>query len=292
MKFLLVTGVSGGGKSQTVKFLEDLGYFCMDNIPPVMIPKIRELFDVSETSIGKVAFVIDICNRDFFDNFESVIKQMKDDVSINFSVLFLECSDSVILNRYKENKRLHPLASGFIDNKSAIELERKWIDPIKAISDYIIDTTSFSIWDLKKEIYAIFGSDRKEKGIKAEIMSFGFKHGIPATCDYVFDVRFIPNPYYVQELRKMTGMDDPVREFVMKRDETKAFMKKLCDMIKFLMPMHENEGKDFLVIGIGCTGGRHRSVSIAEELGSYISKSGYKANVIHRDMKNDVNHMN
>ncbi len=290
MRYLLVTGVSGGGKSQAVKFLEDLGYFCMDNIPPLLLPKIQELFETSETSIQKVAFVIDIRNREFFSAFEHAIEFMREDPNNKFSVLFLDCSDEVILNRYKENKRRHPLADDHTSNHNAIEMERDWLGDVKKMSDYIIDTSFYSVWDLKKEIYEIFGNDRKENGVKVEIMSFGFKHGIPSTCDYVFDVRFIPNPYYIPELRFKTGIDKSVREYVMQREEADAFLDKTFDMIKFLLPFHESEGKDVVVIGIGCTGGRHRSVAIAEELKKNISKTGYSVTVSHRDMFNDVNH--
>lgn len=290
MEILLVTGVSGGGKSQAVKFLEDIGYFCMDNIPIVLLPKIYDLFNESETNHNRIAFVTDIRNRDFLHNTEDVIRKLKENKDIKFSILFMECSDAVILNRYKENKRLHPIADENTDNAKAVTLERKYIEKLKDYADYIIDTSNYSIWDLKREITKLFGKGNKQKGIKVECMSFGFKHGIPTLCDLVFDVRFLPNPYYVPELKNQTGLDAPVREYVLSRKEAEQFMKKLTSMIKFLLPHYEKEGKDLLVIGIGCTGGRHRSVAITEALKDSLAESGYPAIAMHRDMNNDFNH--
>lgn len=290
MEILLVTGVSGGGKSQAVKFLEDIGFFCMDNIPIVLLPKIYDLFNESETSHNRIAFVTDIRNRDFLHNIEDVIKRLKENKDIKFSILFMDCADEVILNRYKENKRMHPIADENTDNYKAIELERKYIGKLKDYSDYIIDTSNYSIWDLKREIIRLFGKGKKQKGIKIECMSFGFKHGIPTLCDLVFDVRFIPNPYYVPELKNLTGIDEPVKDYVMSKKETQLFMKKLVSMLKFLLPYYEKEGKDMLVVGIGCTGGRHRSVAVTEALKSSLSECGYSASSMHRDMNNDFNH--
>lgn len=291
MEILLVTGVSGGGKSQAVKFLEDIGFFCMDNIPIVLLPKIYELFNESETSHSRIAFVTDIRNRDFLHNTEDVIMKLKENKDIKFSILFMECSDEVILNRYKENKRMHPMSDENTDNYKAIKLERKYIGKLKEHSDYVIDTSNYSIWDLKREINNLFGKGKKEKGIKIECMSFGFKHGIPSLCDLVFDVRFIPNPYYVLELKNLTGLDEPVKEYVMSKKETQLFMKKLVSMLKFLLPYYEKEGKDMLVVGIGCTGGRHRSVAVTEALTSNLSELGYHTSSVHRDMNNDINHL-
>lgn len=200
----------------------------------------------------------------------------------------MDCSDEKILKRYKELKRLHPWARDGVDNKTAIEMERKSIAPVKLISDYIIDTTEMSIWNLKNEMFQIFGADRKQSGIKTEIISFGFKNGIPATCDIVFDVRFIPNPYYVQKLKMKTGLDSEVRDFVMSGDAAETFLARFFDIIKMLLPLYQNEGKELIVIGIGCTGGQHRSVAIAEELGKRISSLGYSVAVSHRDISKDI----
>lgn len=290
MEILLVTGVSGGGKSQAVKFLEDIGFFCMDNIPIVLLPKIYDLFKESETSHNRIAFVTDIRNRDFLHKTEEVLKKLKANKDIKFSILFMECSDQVLLNRYKEHKRLHPIADENTDNSKAISMERKYIGELKDYADYIIDTSNYSIWDLKREIIRLFGKGNKQKGIKVECMSFGFKHGIPTLCDLVFDVRFLPNPYYVPELKNLTGLDEPVRDYVLSKKEAQQFMKKLTAMIKFLLPHYEKEGKDVLVVGIGCTGGRHRSVAITEALKTDLIESGYPATSAHRDMNNDFNH--
>ncbi|MBE7065764.1 MAG: RNase adapter RapZ [Ruminococcaceae bacterium] len=290
MEILLVTGISGGGKSQAIKFLEDIGYFCMDNIPIVLLPKIYELFNESETCHNRIAFVTDIRNREFLHNTEDVIRKLKANKDIKFSMLFMECSDAVILNRYKEHKRRHPIADDDTDNAKAVAIEREYIGELKDYADYVIDTSNYSIWDLKREITKLFGKGNKQKGIKVECMSFGFKHGIPTLCDLVFDVRFLPNPYYVPELKNLTGLDEAVRDYVFSMKETQQFMKKLTSMLKFLLPHYEKEGKDVLVVGIGCTGGRHRSVALTEALKANLAESGYSATSMHRDMNNDFNH--
>lgn len=288
MKFLFLTGISGAGRTQAAKFLEDLGYFCIDNMPAPLLTKFKEFFLINETKTNKIAFVIDIRNGDFVDEFIGFVKALNDEGVIHTEVLFMDCSDEKILKRYKELKRLHPWARDGVDNKTAIEMERKSIAPVKLISDYIIDTTEMSIWNLKNEMFQIFGADRKQSGIKTEIISFGFKNGIPATCDIVFDVRFIPNPYYVQKLKMKTGLDSEVRDFVMSGDAAETFLARFFDIIKMLLPLYQNEGKELIVIGIGCTGGQHRSVAIAEELGKRISSLGYSVAVSHRDISKDI----
>ena len=286
MKFLFVTGISGAGRTQASKFLEDLGYFCIDNIPAQLLPKLRELYVSKELDVKKIALVIDIRSGSFYNEFIEFVKDIKTSDDIETEVLFLDCDDARILNRYKEMKRLHPLSKNGIDNKTALHEERKAIAPVLELADYVIDTTDFSIWDLKREIYAIFGGNRKNLGIKTEILSFGFKYGIPTECDIVFDVRFLPNPYYIDELRRKTGLDDEVRSYVMSQTAAEDFITRLFDLIKMTLPLYGNEGKELLVIGIGCTGGQHRSVAIADELGKRISALGYGVAVSHREKKN------
>jgi len=286
LKFLFVTGISGAGRTQASKFLEDLGYFCVDNIPAPLLPKLRDLYVNDELNIEKIALVIDIRIGSFYNDFIEFVKDVKKSDDIDAEVLFLDCDDSRILNRYKEMKRLHPLSRNGIDNKTALREERKAIAPVLELADYVIDTTDFSIWDLKREIYSIFGGNRKTLGIKTEVLSFGFKYGIPSECDIVFDVRFLPNPYYVDALRNQTGLDDEVRSYVMSQPAAEEFISKFFDLIKMTLPLYSNEGKELLIVGIGCTGGQHRSVAIADEIGKRVSVLGYSVAVSHREKKN------
>lgn len=286
MEFLFLTGISGAGRTQASKFLEDLGYFCIDNMPAPLLPGLKELYLADPSKPEKIALVIDIRSGDFYGSFITFVQEMKKDNAVKTEVLFMDCSDEKILNRYKELKRFHPWARDGVDNKRALALERETLAPIRQISDFIVDTSEMSIWDLKREIAEIFGKGRRENGLHVDVISFGFKHGIPPACDLVFDVRFLPNPYYKPELKHLTGLDAPVREYVLLQENTGIFLDKLFDMLKMLLPLYQNEGKELLAVGIGCTGGQHRSVAIAEEIGKRVSSLGYTTAVSHRDMKN------
>ena len=282
MSFLILTGMSGAGKTQATKFLEDIGYFCIDNMPLKLIPKFGEMYKRSEFTNKKTALVTDIRSGDDFTDLYHFIEDMNM-IGEFVKVVFIDCSDTVILNRYKENKRLHPLAEDG-DNVRAIEMERNKLAQLKAISDVIIDTSAYSVWELKKNIVKLFGTSEDENGIKLHVISFGFKHGLPQTCDLVFDVRFLDNPYYVAALKSLTGDDEPVRNYVMESPNCAEFLKKLIDMVDFLYPLYRAEGKEILEIGIGCTGGKHRSVAIANEITSIFKEKGYSVFKEHRDI--------
>lgn len=282
MSFLILTGMSGAGKTQATKFLEDIGYFCIDNMPLKLIPKFGEMYKRSEFTNKKTALVTDIRSGDDFTDLYHFIEDMNM-IGEFVKVVFIDCSDTVILNRYKENKRLHPLAEDG-DNVRAIEMERNKLAQLKAISDVIIDTSAYSVWELKKNIVKLFGTSEDENGIKLHVISFGFKHGLPQTCDLVFDVRFLDNPYYVAALKSLTGDDGPVRNYVMESPNCAEFLKKLIDMVDFLYPLYRAEGKEILEIGIGCTGGKHRSVAIANEITSIFKEKGYSVFKEHRDI--------
>lgn len=274
--------MSGAGRTQATKFLEDLGYFCIDNMPPMLLPKFGELYVLNEMKIDKLALVMDVRSGDFYNDLIKFMDEMKK-VNVEVSILYLDCSDEVLINRYKENRRLHPLAQTG-NNLEGILIERQRLSALKGQSDYIIDTTKFSVWDLKKEITKIFKDESSQIDLIVNLVSFGYKYGLPFSCDLLFDVRFIPNPFYVPELRNYTGNDENVKEYVLYAEETKVFLDKLVDLLKFLLPLYQVEGKKTLTIGIGCTGGKHRSVAITNELSRLLNNLGYKPSIEHRDI--------
>ena len=247
-----------------------------------MLSEIMPSFKRSEFTNKKTALVTDVRSGDDFSDLYHFIEDMKA-IGEPIKVVFIDCSDSVILNRYKENKRIHPLAEDG-NNITALEEERQMLAHLKELSDVIIDTSAYSVWELKKNIVKLFGTAEGEGGIKINIISFGFKHGLPQTCDLVFDVRFLDNPYYVAELKNLTGNDAPVRDYVMHLENCPEFIKKLEDMITFLLPLYRSEGKEILEIGIGCTGGKHRSVAITNELAERFKQKGYSVFSEHRDI--------
>jgi len=256
MKFLIITGVSGAGKSLVVKYLEDLGFFCIDNLPPVLIPKIAEICMQSRGKLNKIALVIDIRGGELFNALFPELNALKES-GLSYEILFLEASDKVLIKRFKESRRIHPLApEGRL--MKGINQERELLKEIKRIATYVVDTSNLTPRQLKEEICNIFVEGKKFDGMIINIISFGFKYGIPIDCDLVFDVRFIPNPYYIDSMKKLTGKNDTVREYVLGFNETKGFLSKLYDMLEFLIPGYIKEGKSQLVVGIGCTGGRHR----------------------------------
>lgn len=284
MRFVIVTGMSGSGKSTTMKMLEDAGFYCADNMPVPLIEKFMELLAMPENDIDKVALGLDVRADQFFDDLAGLLKRLRDS-NYAFEVLFLDSSNQVLLKRYKETRRLHPLSSDG-DLMNGIESERKLLEGIKAEADYIIDTTNLLTRELKAELDRIFVKNKKHNSLMINVMSFGFKHGIPQDADLVFDVRFLPNPFYIDDLKKKTGLDKEVQDYVMNYKEAHDFLDKLTDMVKFLIPNYVNEGKYQLVIGIGCTGGQHRSVTLAGELYNRLKDKGdYGLTLRHRDIK-------
>lgn len=288
MRFVIVSGMSGAGKSTALKMLEDVGYFCADNLPVPLIPKFAELLHVPGTEMNKVALGVDIRSGSTFGELEKVLDEM-DRAGFEYEILFLESSDDVLIKRYKETRRFHPLAGSNERIESGIALEREKIRFLKNKADYLLDTSHMLTRELKKELNKIFVENKDYKNLYVTVLSFGFKYGIPSDADLVFDVRFLPNPYYVEGLRPLSGNDKEVRDFVMNNDKAEAFLKKLVDMIEFLIPNYISEGKTQLVIGIGCTGGKHRSVTLANELYEALERSDhYGSRIEHRDIGKDA----
>ena len=287
MRFVIVTGVSGAGKTAALKMLEDANYFGVDNLPIPLLEKFASLMpEIHGEDVQNVAIGIDARSGRSLDELEIVLDRMKK-AGYLFEILFLDAGDSVLVKRYKETRRSHPLAStGRIDE--GIRLEREKMNFLRKRADYIIDTTHLLTRELKKELERIFVNNQKFQNMMVSVLSFGFKYGIPADADLVFDVRFLPNPYYVDELRPLTGEDERVFRYVMENALAGEFSDKLEDMIRFLIPQYVNEGKTSLVVAIGCTGGKHRSVSLARELFSRLEASKeYGFRMEHRDIGKD-----
>jgi len=288
MRFVIVTGMSGAGKTQAVRSLEDLGYFCVDNLPPTLIPKFAEACFQTEGKIDKIAIVVDIRGRRFFDDLFDSLNILNDEGYV-YEVLFLEATDEVLVKRYKESRRKHPLApDGRVIN--GISIEKKKLKAIREKANKIINTSKLSNKELNEELINHFGEvGQIETQLLINVVSFGFKYGIPVDSDLVFDVRFLPNPYYIPELKPFSGLEKPVRDYVLTKTETKEFLDKLIDMLLFLIPNYKNEGKRQLIISIGCTGGRHRSVAIANKVYEMLCHNGHNVTVDHRDISEDVN---
>ncbi|HOM01651.1 MAG TPA: RNase adapter RapZ [Acetivibrio sp.] len=285
MRLLIITGISGAGKSLVVKYLEDIGFFCVDNLPPVLISKFAEICVKSRGKISKIALVIDIRGGELFNDLVPELNALKE-AGIDYEILFLDASDHVLIKRYKESRRIHPLAAEGRLVKG-IKTEREILSQVRKNATYVIDTSNLMPRQLKEEILAIFVEGRKFDGMIVNIVSFGFKYGIPIECDLVFDVRFIPNPYYIDSMRNKTGKEEVVRDYVMGFAETTDFLTKLEDLLDFLIPNYIKEGKSQLVIGVGCTGGRHRSVAISEALFSYLCGKQHRVFIDHRDIDKD-----
>lgn len=286
MRFLIVTGMSGAGKSSVLKFLEDLDYFCVDNLPPALIPKFAEVCTKAEGDIDKIALGIDIRGGRLFDDLFMSIQEISGDYECQ--IVFLDASDDVLIKRYKETRRSHPLAKNE-RIETGIEKERALLLEVKKRANYIIDTSQTLTRHLKEKINDIFVEDKKFSSLMITVLSFGFKYGVPQDADLVFDVRFIPNPFYIAELKEQTGADKAVREYVLSWPVSNVFLEKLVDMSEFLIPNYVAEGKNQLVIAIGCTGGKHRSVALANELYNTLQKHGQSVIIKHRDITRDHN---
>ncbi len=283
MRFVVVTGMSGGGKSTALKMLEDAGFYCVDNLPLSLIEKFVELISMPNSEISKVALGLDVRSDQSFKDATLVLKQLKGR-GYQFEILFMDANDDVLIKRYKETRRVHPLAQdGRLED--GVKKERSVLDDIKRNADYVIDTTNLLTRELKEELDRIFVGNGEYNSLMVTVMSFGFKHGIPADADLVFDVRFLPNPFYIEELKHKTGNDKEVQDYVLSFQESEEFLAKLADMIRFLMPNYVKEGKYRLVIAIGCTGGKHRSVTLANELYRRMKNEGkYGIKLFHRDI--------
>lgn len=280
MDFIVVTGLSGSGKSQAMNCLEDLGYYCIDNLPPALIKNFIELA-VQDKKIQKAAFGIDIRGGEFFDDLRNGLEDLKE-AGMNFKVLFLEASDEVLIRRYKETRRIHPLAlDGSIPD--GISREREKLTDIRRDADYIVDTSNMKVAQFHEELRNLLSSD-EATGFTITIQSFGYKHGIPLDADMVFDLRFIPNPYYLPSLRNLTGNSQKVRDYVMKTPQAQGFVEKAYTLIDELIPFYIKEGKAQLVLAFGCTGGQHRSVAMANLFTEMFQQAGRRILTIHRDL--------
>ncbi|MDD9270885.1 RNase adapter RapZ [Paenibacillus sp. GCM10023248] len=285
-KLVIITGMSGAGKTIAVQSLEDLGFFCVDNLPPVLIPKFAELIVQSMGKIGKVALVIDLRGREFFTALQESLRYIRENYTLSYEILFLDATDATLVQRYKESRRRHPLAPEGAPLEG-IGLERKLLEELKGLATQVIDTSSLKPVQLKERIISRF-TNLETNRISINVISFGFKYGVPIDADLIFDVRFLPNPHYVEQLRPQTGQDPDVYDYVMKWSETQEFLTKLLDMLNFLMPQYKKEGKSQVVVGIGCTGGKHRSVAITEYLGKVLGNSETEAvRLSHRDAERD-----
>ncbi len=285
MKFVIVTGMSGAGKSTVLKFLEDINYFCADNLPPALLLKFAELFEQG-SEIDKVALGIDIRGGRLFNEFFNGLSLLREN-GYDYEVLFLDASDESLIKRFKETRRTHPLSkTGSIEE--GIQKERETLQEAKKRADYIIDTTNILTRELKEKINSIFVLNENFESLIITVCSFGFKYGIPIDSDLVFDVRFLPNPFYIQELKESTGNDSPVAKYVLGFKESQIFLEKLTDMMEFLIPQYIKEGKNRLVISIGCTGGKHRSVTLANELYKTLADKKHSVRLKHNDIEKDA----
>jgi UPF0042 nucleotide-binding protein len=283
MEFLIISGLSGAGKSRTADILEDLDFYCVDNMPVALIPKFAELCLATRGRYERVALVTDVRERANFDELFKALDSLWE-MELDYRILFVEADVPTIVQRYKETRRRHPLAPEGGSIESAVRREIKLLENLRERADYVINTSKTTLGQLQSEIYRLFMGENAARGLSVNVMSFGFKYGIPIEADLVFDVRFLPNPFYVAELKQLSGMDEPVHEFVMKYTVTQEFLSRLTELIGFLLPQYIEEGKHNLTIAVGCTGGHHRSVVIARELADFVKRQGQDATLINRDI--------
>ena len=283
MQFVIISGMSGAGKSKAASDLEALGFYCVDNMPAEMIPQFAQLCLATKGRYEKVALVTDVRASMTFDALFQALQKL-DEMHLQYSIYYIEASTEVIIKRYKETRRLHPLMKDGSTLADAIGRERELLAPVRNRASAIIDTSILSTGKLRGILIDLVAGGMREHSMDVRVVSFGFKYGLPLEADLVFDVRFLPNPYYIPELKHQTGLDEPVRNFVFKYQQTLDFTAKVEDLLSFLLPNYLDEGKTDLVIAVGCTGGKHRSVCIAKELYEFVSKKGYAATLSHRDM--------
>lgn len=285
-RLVIITGMSGAGKTQAVRALEDLGYFCVDNLPPALIPKFAELCSQSAGKVSRIALVVDIRGREFFDTLAQVLEEMEKQGQV-YEVLFLEASDEVLIRRYKESRRRHPLAAqGRVSD--GIVRERARLEPIRGRATHVIDTTGMATAKLREKLTSLFATGAQMQRMSITVVSFGFKHGLPLDADMVFDVRFLPNPFYVENLRRKSGVTPEVGEYIAKWPVSQQFQERLWSFVDYLIPHYVDEGKSHLIIAIGCTGGMHRSVYIAQKLYERLRNHGYKITIEHRDIRHNL----
>ena len=283
MEILIISGRSGGGKSKAASFLEDMGFYIVDNMPAGMIMKFAEFCAAGSGRYSRVALVYDVRTADTFDEFLEVLNTLRQQ-KYNCRLLFLEAEVEAIIKRYKETRRLHPLQEQTGSLEAAVNQEIGMMAPVRAQADVVINSTTYSTARLRRELLWLFGGEQRTGEMQVSLVSFGFKHGLPMEADLVFDVRFMPNPFYIDAMREKTGLDREVRDYVFSFQETEQFMEKLRELLGFVLPLYREEGKTVLVVAVGCTGGRHRSVAVTHALAGYVTSLGYQVTENHRDM--------
>lgn len=282
-QLLIITGLSGSGMSSAMNVFEDLGYFCVDNLPVQLIPSFVQLFERKEFGVTRAALGLNIREGEFLNSFPQVYAQLRARGDLETTVLFLEASDSVLQRRFSETRRPHPLGEGRV--LESIGEERKRLEPIRALADVVIDTSDHNVHSLRAWLKTRFAPESAETQTDITVVSFGFKYGVPLDADLLLDVRFLPNPYFVPELRELTGNDQPVIEYLEKNTEAVETIGRFRDLLDYLMPLYQREGKSYVTVAIGCTGGKHRSVAVANALNQHLNREGFRARVTHRDVK-------
>ena len=282
ISFVVITGLSGAGKSYAIKCFEDMGFFCVDNLPTTLIPTFADLVARADTKRGRVALGVDVREGEYLSHFLEALAELRSR-GHSVEVLFLEAGEEALVRRYRETRRRHPLApdGNVLDG---IRAERKALSTVREVADRIVDTSALTVHQLKDFLVDAYVAPKARPGLAVSLVSFGFKHGVPIDADLVFDVRFLPNPHFVEGLRPLDGRDARVREFVMKHDESRELLRRIADFLGFVLPAYQREGKAYLTIAVGCTGGRHRSVALVEELRSHIDALGLTATLVHRDI--------
>lgn len=284
MEFLIITGLSGAGKSRAADVLEDLDYYCVDNMPVALMPRFAELCMATKGRYERVALVTDVREKDGFDELLKTLDQLSD-MDCSCRILYMDADEATLVKRYKESRRRHPLQTRGMSVEDAITKEQALLAPVRERADFIVNSSSLTLGMLQNRLFSLFAGAGRKREIDVTVMSFGYKHGLPMDADLVFDARFLPNPYYVDDLRPLCGLDRPVFEFVFGYQQTRTFMQKLEELIDFLLPLYIEEGKLALTIAIGCTGGRHRSVAIASALNDYLTAKGINSVNINRDVE-------
>ena len=283
MEVVIITGLSGAGKTKAADWFEDKGYYCIDNMPPALIKNFIDLAMTGKRKIQKAAFVVDIRGGQFFGDLKEVVTALTDDINVDFKILFIEASDEALIRRYNESRRSHPLSDSVI-TRSTIEAERERLADRRSLANYVIDTSSLKVAEMNSELDKLFESKTKKDTFVINFMSFGYKHGMPTEADWVIDVRFIPNPYYVSSLKRLTGNNKKVAQYVMKQDVTKEFVNRIQEIITRLVPCYVKEGKYSLTVAFGCTGGQHRSVTLANEFYKIFTSQGWRVTLEHREL--------
>lgn len=284
MEILIISGLSGSGKSRAATFLEDIGYYIVNNLPAEMMLKFANFCTASGGRYDRVALVYDVRAGEPFQRLVDVVDKLRRKGGVRCRMLFLEADTRAIISRYKETRRSHPLCVEGLSIEEAVRRERELLAPVRERADFVLDTSAFSTAKLRSELLSLFGGGDTQQALNVSVMSFGFKNGLPLEADLVFDVRFLPNPYYVPELKHLTGLDEPVREYVFASEAAGRFLERLEPLLAFLLPQYLQEGRTELVIAVGCTGGRHRSTAMAHHLANYIGELGYPVSESHRDI--------